>query len=131
MSDDVITICETLRWPEIGDGGPDPFDALNAQYLRPLRQRMHAEGYASKLRRQGTSCTFEITAPAQIALSIAEKLREMQKRFDDLFQIQRESRDRTLDMFMRKMKDAQAKRERDAASFLLDGLVEHMKKDKP
>jgi hypothetical protein len=122
MTDDTITICETLRWPEIGDGGPDPFEALNGQYLRPLRMRLHRDGHTSKLRRSGNSCTLEVTAPAAVALSVAERLRELQKRYDDMFQIENESKQRTLDMFMSKMKQARAQHERDAAEFLLEGL---------
>lgn len=120
MNDDTITISETLRWPEIQ--GSDDFESINGQYLRPLRQHLHQQGHTSKLRRSGNSCTFEVTAPANIALSVAQKLRELQSRYDALFQIQRESKQRTLDLFMNKMRDAQNKHERDAAESLLDAI---------
>lgn len=120
MSDDSITITETLEWPDLP--GYDAFGLINEKYLRPMRKLWHEGGCTSKVRKFERSCTVEVTGPAQATLDVREMLCVCKEMLAKLVKQRSESRERNIDAFLEMMRGGQERRERRAAEMILDAM---------
>jgi hypothetical protein len=126
VSDDSITVCETLEWPDLP--GHDAFALINEKYLRPMRKLWHEDGCTSKVRRYGNRCVVEVTGPAGRALDIRSMLGTCKDMLAKLVRQRAESRERNVDAFLEMMRGGQQRRERAAAEMLLDALAKRGEK---